>query len=131
MTENHVSLAPAALLGRRRPSRLQRMLAVALGLRLGVFGLVIVVLFSILAVGAPLVVPFPPEKADFALLMASPGSAGHFLGTDALGRDILSRLIYGGRISLLVGIVAVGIAIGIGVPIGLIAGFFGGLLDDV
>ncbi len=131
MTENHASFAPAVLLGRRRPSRLQRMLRVALGLRLGVFGLVIVVLFLILAVGAPLVAPFPPEKADFVLMRASPGSAGHLLGTDALGRDVFSRLIYGGRISLLVGFVAVGIAIGIGVPIGMIAGFFGGLVDDV
>jgi len=60
-----------------------------------------------------------------------PPQAGHWLGTDALGRDQLTRLLYGGRVSLMVGIVATGVALAIGVTYGAISGFYGGMVDVV
>lgn len=99
--------------------------------RLAMGGLVIIAGIILLAVFAPLVSPVDPLAIDYSHPAAPPGASGHLLGTDVVGRDILSRLIFGTRISLQVGIVAVGIAATIGTTVGLIAGYRGGLVDNV
>lgn len=87
-------------------------------------------LIATLAVLAPLLAPFDPTAIDPAGRLAPPGGA-HPLGTDRLGRDLLSRVLYGGRVALVVGAVAVLIGAGIGVPLGLISGYRAGRLDAV
>jgi peptide/nickel transport system permease protein len=93
-------------------------------------GLAIILGIALLAVFASVVSPADPLAIDYAHPAAPPGTAGHVLGTDAVGRDILARLIFGTRISLQVGIVAVGIAATIGTTVGLVAGYRGGALDN-
>lgn len=107
-----------------------RAIAAVLRNRAAVAGAVVVVLFVAAAVLAPLVAPFDPLKTNFLLIRKAP-SAAHWLGTDDLGRDILSRLIFGARASLLAGSISVSIALALGVPIGLVAGYFGGWSDAV
>ncbi|MFP9193342.1 ABC transporter permease [Natrialbaceae archaeon A-CW1-1] len=97
-----------------------------LSARISIWIVGIIVLMSIFA---PLLAPHDPNIQNYEQSLASP-SFEHPLGTDLTGRDILSRLIYGGRISLMVGLGAVGIAAGIGLPIGSIAGFKGGWTDE-
>jgi peptide/nickel transport system permease protein len=93
-------------------------------------GAVIVAFFVTIALLAP-VLPIPdPAATDWAKLRLAP-SAQHWMGTDEIGRDILSRMIWGARASLLAGVVSVVIAVLIGVPFGLIAGYFGGWVDSV
>lgn len=95
-----------------------------------VIGAVIVIVFAVLALLAPWISPFDPIKADFMEVRKAP-SALHWLGTDELGRDILSRLFWGARTSLMAGCVSVIIAIVIGVPLGLLAGYWQGWIDSV
>lgn len=78
----------------------------------------------VVAALAPWLAPYAPEQTDFANVFAPPGTAGHLLGTDDLGRDVLSRIILGTRASLEVGVLAVATAMLIGVPLGLAAGYF-------
>lgn len=87
-------------------------------------GIVIIGLMSICAVLAPVISPYDPAAIDQMNILAPP-SAGHLLGTDSLGRDLLSRMIFGARISLSIGIIAVGIAVALGVVLGALAGFYG------
>ncbi len=93
-------------------------------------GLVFIVLLFAVAIAAPLVAPYSFEVQDIHAVTKGPSGA-YPLGTDQVGRDILSRLIYGARVSLLVGVVVQLIIIVIGVPIGLIAGYFGGKTDTI
>ncbi len=95
-----------------------------------VFGLVVLVLVVLLAVLAPWVAPYDPLKTSWSLVRKAP-SAAHWFGTDEVGRDLLSRVIWGGRASLAAGVVAVSIAITIGVPLGMVAGYVGGWFDAV
>ncbi|MGQ0550754.1 MAG: ABC transporter permease [Armatimonadota bacterium] len=90
-------------------------------------GLGVVLLFALLAVFAPLVAPYSPTDAALAQRLTPP-SRLHWLGMDQQGRDLLSRILYGGRISLVIGLIAVGVAGSIGLPIGAIAGYRGGWL---
>jgi peptide/nickel transport system permease protein len=93
-------------------------------------GLCIVMFFAILALAAPLL-PIPdPIATSWSAIRKAP-SAAHWLGTDDLGRDILSRMIWGAQASLMAGVFSVAIAIVIGVPFGLLAGYFGGWVDMV
>ncbi|HEY5599989.1 MAG TPA: ABC transporter permease [Candidatus Manganitrophaceae bacterium] len=92
------------------------------------FGSVIVLTVFAVALFAPLLAPYNPNQIEVEKILEPP-SAGHLFGTDPLGRDVLSRMIWGARISLLVGFVAVGIAILIGILIGAISGFYSGRLD--
>lgn len=96
--------------------------------KLAVFGALIILSLALVAIIAPLIAPFNPNQQDI-LHRLEPPSVKHPLGTDDLGRDLLSRIIYGTRVSLLVGFVAVGIAIIIGSLLGLLSGYFGGWLD--
>jgi oligopeptide transport system permease protein len=93
-------------------------------------GLIFITLLFAVAIAAPIVAPYSYEEQNIRAVTKGPGGA-YLLGTDVVGRDILSRLIYGARVSLLVGIVVQLIIIIIGVPIGLIAGYFGGKIDTI
>lgn len=96
---------------------------------LGALGLLIVLGMVVVAVLAPQIAPQSPVRADFMAMLQAPTDA-YPLGTDELGRDMLSRLIWGARASLQAGLIAVLLAAGIGVPIGLISGYFRGPLDE-
>ena len=90
-----------------------------------VFGLVVLVLLVLVAALASWIAPYDPYTLDMGKTLLQP-CREHPLGTDALGRDLLSRLVYGTRIALLVGVIAVGAAATIGMTVGLIAAYFGG-----
>jgi peptide/nickel transport system permease protein len=98
--------------------------------KLSVIGALIIVALFIIAVFTPIISPYDPTSIDVYNVL-SPPSKEHILGTDELGRDLLSRIIWGSRVSLKVGFIAVGIAIVIGVFIGSIAGFYGGKIDGI
>jgi len=108
-----------------------RALARLLGNRMAIVGSVILLIFVLAAVFAPQVAPQDPYKQDFSAGSLPPFSPGHLLGTDDLGRDTFSRLIYGGRSSLAAGIIVVLLSASIGVTLGLISGFYGGLIDAI
>ena len=108
----------------------RRVLSKFLRNKSAVIGAAIVIVFAILALLAPWISPFDPVKADFMAVRKAP-SALHWLGTDELGRDILSRLFWGARTSLMAGCVSVIIAIVIGVPLGLLAGYWQGWIDSM
>jgi peptide/nickel transport system permease protein len=93
-------------------------------------GAIIVLAFVGMAFLAPVLAPYDPFATDWGSLRQAP-SAAHWLGTDDLGRDVLSRVIWGSRASLLVGVFSVGIAMAVGVPLGLISGYLGGIVDSV
>ncbi|MDD4731092.1 MAG: ABC transporter permease [Desulfovibrio sp.] len=93
-------------------------------------GLVLVGAVSLAALLAPWLAPYAPEAINVDAVLLPPG-ADHWLGTDALGRDVLSRMLYGGRVSLWVGFVAVGLSTSIGLVLGLAAGYFGRLTDEL
>ncbi|MEF2145510.1 MAG: ABC transporter permease [Desulfovibrionaceae bacterium] len=93
-------------------------------------GLLIVGSISLAALLAPWIAPYNPTAIDVDAILLPP-SPEHWLGTDALGRDLLSRMLYGGRVSLWVGFVAVGLATAIGLVLGLAAGYFGKLTDEI
>jgi peptide/nickel transport system permease protein len=97
---------------------------------LAITGLIIVGLLCMIALFAPVIAPYDPQTIDTWHILEPP-SKKHLLGTDTLGRDCFSRLIYGTRISLLVGIVAVGIATVVGTILGAIAGFYGKWVDGM
>ena len=96
----------------------------------GQVGAALVVLFLIVTVLAPLLAPYDPIATDFANVL-SPPTRAHPLGTDDIGRDILSRVIHGSRVSLQAGLFTVAVALTVGLPLGLIAGFRGGRADNL
>jgi peptide/nickel transport system permease protein len=98
--------------------------------RLAVFGTVVMGIFILMAVFAPVIAPYDPLQQDLAGKFAPPSRA-HLMGQDELGRDILSRVIYGARISLTAGLAAVAIATGVGTLVGVVAGYFGRWPDSV
>jgi peptide/nickel transport system permease protein len=93
-------------------------------------GLALVGGMSLAALLAPLLAPYDPNALNVDAMLRTP-SAAHLLGTDALGRDVFSRILFGARVSLWVGFVAVGISSGIGLVLGLVAGYFGRLTDEI
>jgi len=103
--------------GRRALRRLRKRHA-------ALFGLCVVVFFVAIAIFAPWIAPYDPLGTSWSAIRKAP-SAAHWFGTDELGRDVLSRVIYGARASLLAGVVSVSIALSLGVPIGLLAGYAG------
>lgn len=90
----------------------------------------IVAVFVLVALAAPLIAPYPPDEGDLGQRLKPP-SAAHWLGTDALGRDVLSRIIYGARVSLQIQVVAVLIALVLGTLLGMFGGYYGGWADNV
>jgi peptide/nickel transport system permease protein len=99
--------------------------------KLGAVGLIILVFFVFVALFAPWLAPYDPTEQRIATARLKPPSAQHLLGTDELGRDIFSRLIYGARISMRIGLIAEGISLLIGIILGSVAGFFGGWIDNL
>lgn len=102
----------------------------------GLTGMILVIMMVIMALAAPLLAPHDPAKINIKARLAPPawspgGDPAFLLGTDQLGRDLLSRIIYGSRISLLIGLGGVVVAMVVGVFLGLLSGFFGGLLDTI
>ena len=97
---------------------------------LAMAGSAIIALLFVVAVLAPVIAPYDPNLIDTGHILSAP-SAGHLLGTDELGRDVFTRMLYSTRISLLVGFVAVGLATVIGVFVGAVSGYYGGWLDSV
>lgn len=94
------------------------------------FGAVVLLAVIVLAIGAPWIAPYDPLKTSWSLVRKAP-SALHWFGTDEVGRDLLSRVIWGGRASLSAGVIAVSIAVTLGVPLGMLAGYLGGWFDAV
>jgi peptide/nickel transport system permease protein len=116
-------LSPHARMRRRMRRRLlRRPLAVA--------GLVVALMFVLMAIFAPVIAPYDPAKSDFSAALAPP-SAEHLFGTDELGRDIFSRVVWGARASMQAGVFSTLLAMVIAVPIGLAAGYYRGWLDPV
>lgn len=100
--------------------------------KLAMFGLFMIIILLLLCMSASLYIDYEDVYTQsMADRFISPGSEGHILGTDQLGRDLFARIMYGGRISLLAGLVTVGIAMGLGIIIGGAAGYFGGKVDNV
>lgn len=99
--------------------------------RLAMAGLFIIVLLIASAVFAPWIAPYKFEDIDLLNRFAGPGQPGHVLGTDDLGHDVLTRLLYAGRISLLVGFAAALSAVALGTLVGVVAGFYGGTIDNI
>lgn len=107
-----------------RVSELRRFSRVFLSRKIVAAGMVIIVLTIITAIFAPLIAPYSPYKTNLAPPVSTPSKA-HLLGTDSLGRDILSRIIYGSRTSLIIGIVAITASAFVGMSLGMLAGYFG------
>lgn len=122
---------PETLPAAARSGRSNRFLQAFFRHRLGLVGLVVLTLFGFGAVFAPLLAPHDPFEQNIATARLEAPSAEYPLGTDELGRDILSRLLYGARVSLYIGLVAEGVALAIGVVLGSLAGYLGGWVDDL
>jgi peptide/nickel transport system permease protein len=120
-----VSTLPVA--EKRAPNRVLRRF---LSHRSALVGLAVVLLFIAIAAAAPLISPYDPAATNWALVRKAP-SAQHWFGTDEIGRDILARMLWGARASMLAGVVSVTIAMALGVPIGMIAGYAGGWIDAI
>jgi peptide/nickel transport system permease protein len=127
MTAPAAEHADRALPARRSHAR--RFLGVVMRDRKAQFGFVVLAFFTLGAILGPLVLPYDPNAMAFDMLL--PPSLAHPLGTDDLGRDLLARVLIGGRVSLFVGVATVTIALAIGVTLGVLAGYFGGWLDHV
>ena len=98
--------------------------------RAALIGLAVVLFFIAIAVAAPLLAPYDPLATDWRAVRKPP-TALHFFGTDELGRDVLARLIWGARASLMAGLVSVSIAVAVAVPLGLVSGYLGGAVDGL
>lgn len=123
MSENQQVMGTVSEMPPRR-NEFRRFTRVFLSRKLVLIGMVIIIVFLIMAAFAPFIAPSNPNKQNLLDTLASPSGA-HLLGTDSFGRDVLSRVIYGSRIALMVGVIAVGIAAVAGMILGLIAGYFG------
>jgi peptide/nickel transport system permease protein len=112
------------------PGRLTRLFRWLAGDLRAALAILVLLALVIVAIGAPWIAPYAPTAQDVNNMLAAPGPQ-HLLGTDDLGRDIFSRLIYGAPATVYASLLAVGVAVAIGLPVGLAAGFFGGWTDDI
>jgi peptide/nickel transport system permease protein len=117
--------APAA----KKKSQLQEVWGRFKKNRLALFGMVLILLMILMVVLSPLIAPYGFDEQNYYEIFASP-SLQHLCGTDNLGRDVFSRLLYGGRVSLTIGIISVGIGLLCGGLMGALAGYYGGKLDN-
>ena len=115
----------------REPSLLRETMVKLAQSRTALAGMFIILLFIFGAITAPLIAPYNPVAQVISERVSHPLTPGHVLGTDDLGRDLLSRIIYGARISLVIGIVSVGISLLFGLLIGTLSGYFGGWFDRI
>jgi peptide/nickel transport system permease protein len=111
-------------------SESRRVMRVFFGRKLAVVGLVLIVFLIITAISAPWLAPYPPNDINMAQTLAKP-SVEHWLGTDNLGRDVLSRIIYGARTSLIIAVAATAVSVILGETLGLIAAQFGGIVFQI
>jgi peptide/nickel transport system permease protein/oligopeptide transport system permease protein len=109
---------------------ISRIFKVMFGRKVVLFGTIIILILILTAIFAPIISPYAPNEINIGARLAQPSEA-HLLGTDELGRDLISRIIYGSQISIIVGVVAVLIAGILGMGLGLIAGYFGGWLQTI
>jgi peptide/nickel transport system permease protein len=128
MTDATFNVIPLAAAHDELESPARRALRRLLKRKGAVVGLIVLSIFLLLAIFAPLIVPFDPIATSWSLVRKPP-SAQHWFGTDELGRDVLARVIYGTRASLLAGVISVSIALSVGVPLGLLSGYRGGFID--
>lgn len=126
MTEIAVERSESSVL----PSRRLRLSAFAADNKLFVVGLAVFSVVLACGVLAPILAPYSPTEIDMASKLAPP-SFDHLMGTDKFGRDILSRVLHGGHVSLLVATTVIALAMLMGIPIGLLAGYFGGRIDTL
>jgi peptide/nickel transport system permease protein len=137
MTEVEALLRPAdaEVVAEAAPARKREFLRELSRSGTGLVGAVFLLLVLIAAVFAPLISPHDPNAQDLAVRLQPPilfgGHADHLLGTDQLGRDLLSRMLFGARVSMVVAVSVVAVAGSVGVFLGLVSGYFGGLLDSV
>ncbi|MBN2655558.1 MAG: ABC transporter permease [Spirochaetales bacterium] len=96
-----------------------------------IIGFIIIAAFIIMAIFAPYLTPFSPTDQDISIRKTAPFVTEHLLGTDDLGRDLLTRIIFGSRISLIIGTISVGISLTFGILIGLLSGYIGGWFDNI
>ena len=123
MSAIDVAVAPRVRTRRRTLARLRRR-------PLAVAGMVVASLFVLMAVFAPLIAPYDPSATNFSAVLQGP-SAAHLMGTDELGRDVFSRIVFGARASLEAGVLATLLALVVAVPLGLMAGYYRGWWDPV
>ena len=136
MTQSQTVINETKSFIQNKPSSFKRWSRLLLRSKTGTVGFIIVFFVFLVAIFAPLLAPHDPAAINAANMLKPPfwmedGSIANLLGTDNLGRDILSRIIYGSQVSLLVGITSVVVAGIIGVAIGLISGYYGGFIDNV
>jgi len=117
-----ITEAPPRVSGFRRFSR------VFFGRKLVAAGLVIIGIYVLLAILAPVIAPYDPYEPDVSAALSGP-SREHLLGTDPIGRDTFSRIVYGARTSLMIGVIVVSLAAVVGMALGMIAGYFGGIIN--
>ena len=101
-----------------------------------VIPLLVICIFVTLAIFGETIAPYPPNEIDLAARFSPPfwqkgGSISHFLGTDALGRDILSRIVVGARVSFIVAVLALALGGGVGTMLGIVSGYYGGKVDSI
>ena len=121
------SVAAIPLPAQRSTARPRRRLPLT---RTGAFGIVVLVLVLVAAVFAPVLSPYGPTSSDLTKALQPPGPS-HWLGTDQLGRDLLTRILYGARVSLAIGLMTVGVSGAVGLVLGVASGYLGGLTDVV
>jgi peptide/nickel transport system permease protein len=113
-----------------RVNEWKRFLSVFLGRGVVVFGMVVILAYVVIAIFAPVIAPYEPNDPDLTVTLQNP-DASHWLGTDALGRDTLSRIIFGTRTALIIGLVVVSVASVMGIILGTLAGYYGGWIHSV
>lgn len=116
--------------GPRRDALWRRVLYIVRRSPLAIVGIALILMIAVMAIFAPWIAPYDPVRVNLSQSFQPP-SAAHLCGTDDMGQDIFSRIVYGSRVSLMVAFVVVGIAATVGTLIGLISGFFGGVIDMV
>jgi len=132
MPNNVANTVEPAVLSEIAPaqSEFRRVIRVFFGRKLAVVGLVLIAFLIITAIFAPWLAPYPPNDIDMLQTLAKP-SAEHWLGTDNLGRDVLSRIIYGARTSMIIAVGATAVSVILGEALGLIAAQFGGIVFQI
>ena len=131
-----VSLDKGGVIASSRRKEFRRALQSLTTSRWALIGMLILLVVSFVAIFGPWLAPFDPNRQNIMMRLLEPGQTGaadltYWLGSDQLGRDVLSRLLYGARVSLLVGVAAIAVGGTLGTVAGLVSGYFGGWIDDV
>ena len=129
-------VAPAAPQISHRRKEFRRAMQSMVASRWALLGMLILIVATFVAIFGPWLAPFDPNRQNILMRLLEPGAPGagdmtYWLGSDQLGRDVLSRLLYGARVSLLVGVAAIAVGGVLGTVLGLVSGYFGGWIDDI